>query len=59
MAQAEQGKKQRVQVKVFDVATGEEQFSSETITSVVVSPFCCSCSTNWTGPVVENGRTAT
>jgi len=59
MAQAEERKKQRVQVKVFDVATGEEQFSSETVTSAIFSPFCCSCSTNWTTPVVENGRTAT
>jgi hypothetical protein len=42
------GKKQRVQVKVFDVETGEERYSSESI--IVNGPgqfcihYCCSCS---------------
>jgi hypothetical protein len=43
--------RQRVQIKVFDVDTGEERFSSEALTPVTPVAFCivracCSCSSN-------------
>lgn len=43
--------RQRVQVKVIDVETGEERFSSETVIVGGHCSFCCSCSN--TIPVVN------
>jgi hypothetical protein len=48
MAQTPQtpGKKQRIQTKVFDVASGEELASSEHIIPVNGGGFCCTCCTH-------------
>jgi hypothetical protein len=46
MAQSGHGSQgQRVQVKVFDVATGQEVHSAETVIGPGVIPTFCCCST--------------
>lgn len=56
MAKSDAGTpKHRVQIKVTDVATGEERISTDMVVDGIIRPGCCSC-TNWVydgGPVVD------
>lgn len=42
---AENKNKQRIQLKVVDVATGEEQVSGDIVVVRGFCSYCCSCST--------------
>jgi hypothetical protein len=50
-------KKHKVQIKIIDVATGEEHTTMEMTVTGIIRGYCC-CSTNWVEDgIVEEART--